>query len=142
MNDNIVMFVAFLTAFFFGIQTLRILPGFFWILHSVSAGPVPWPGPIAYDPNPRIVSGMQALGAPPHHLFPQFLRYGLGVMCALLLAVMCILNKIFGWMVPLPGHELVANGMPLLAIVVGGGLSVRRAVFYKACIERLLSKSA
>lgn len=140
MDDRCITVIAGMCAVYYGIQSLRILPTVVHLVRALGAHQIIWLGPPTCDPNPRVRQADQIIRRPTQYLFPCFLKHALGVLAAFLLSTMLALNVYFSWFVPLPGKKLIAFGLPLGAVMIGGRLYLRRALFNMRMIEALLSK--
>lgn len=140
IDDDKILLISALFALYFGVQTLRILPTVVRLIGAIGAGKATWPGPETHDPARYARQAREILGDPPEYLFPTFFKHALGVVAAFALSVLNALNWFFLWMIPLPGQELIAFGLPLLIVAVGGHFYLRRALHNATQIKGILSK--
>jgi len=140
MQDPIIITLTGLCSVYFGFQCLRILPVCFRVVEALRAGIARWPGPPVYDPDPRVRQVDQWLGRSTQFLFPFFFKHALGVFTAFSLSAIMGLNVFFNWIVPIQGHEWMAFGLPLFAVIVGGCLFLKRALISMYAVKKFLSQ--
>ncbi len=139
MNNHWILAVSGVAAVYFGLQTLRILPTVVRLISALRSGSVVWPGPIIQDLEYTVRVARQRLGAPPQYLFTSFFKHALGVVAAFSMSVLLILNVFFLWIVPLEGKEWIAFGLPLFAVIVGGRLYLKRALYNMVEVNKILT---
>lgn len=140
MENRVILIAAALSALYFGVQFLRILPISLRLVQALWIGKVRWPGSPTHDPDSRIRLAEQWLCSPPQYLFPSFFKHALGVLAAFVLSTIITLNYFFFWLVPLPGRDWIVFGLLLFAVVIGGCLYLKRALYYLQIIKTMLSE--
>lgn len=139
MENRFILIVAAISALYYGVHTLRILPFSFRLIGALRQGRLVWPGPPTRDPDSRMQMSRQMLGGPVEHLFSAYFKYALGVIAAFVVSVMIALNYFFFWSVANPGQEWFAFGLPTLAAIVGGRLYLNRTRFNLRRIQLMLT---
>lgn len=140
MDERLLSTITIVCALYYGIQCIRIIPTIIRLVQALQKHETQWPGPPAFDPNPRIRYREQRIGKPMQYLFPTFIKNSIGVISSFILSTILALNIRFQWLVPLPGKEIIAFGIPLLAIIFGGQIYRRRAIFFMRITQSLLCK--
>jgi len=139
MENRLILIVACISAVYYGVHTIRILPFSIRLIGALRRRRLTWPGPPTQDPDPTVQRSRQIIGGPAEHLFPAYFKHALGVVAAFVMSAMLALNYFFFWIVAHAGQEWIAFGLPMLAAIIGGRLYLHRALYNRGKIQVLFS---
>jgi len=137
--NNIWLLVIFgMAVFYFGLQTLRILPTLLRLLAALRSGSVKWPGPIIHDPDPKVNLGRQRLGWPLEHLFSTFIWHTLVIMAVFAFSIMNFIGFSQS-LLAIRENQVSCFWVLTMIFYVGALLSSKRVFYNMTQVNTLLS---
>jgi tetratricopeptide (TPR) repeat protein len=141
MNNKWLLVFFGMATFYFGLQSLRVLPTLLRLCAALWSGKVKWPGPIIHDPDPKVSLRRQRLGWPHEHLFSTFLWHTSVVMATFAGSIISFIGfsqSLFAIRV----NWVWCFWVLTIIAYVGARLSSNRAVYNMAQVNTLLSDLA